>query len=300
MVQETTINPSQDTNPLGDEALSMKALLEAGVHFGHQTHRWNPQMRRFIFAQRNGIHIVDLQQTMGLLEQACMFANKVAASGKRILMVGTKKQAQDAVRDEAIRAGQYYINQRWLGGTITNFGTIEKRIDYLVRLEAQRDRGEFSRLPKKEALKLEASIEKLNRYLGGIKEMTELPGAMFIVDVGREDIAVAEANKAGVPIIALVDTDCSPTKIDWPIPGNDDAIRSVRLICHYIAQAAMEGHNEWLASRGGYSQVTDEPVHPELESTADAEVPASTENNEYEIGEVETSESDSTDSNSSE
>ncbi|MQF86888.1 MAG: 30S ribosomal protein S2 [SAR202 cluster bacterium] len=279
----------------------MKALLEAGVHFGHQTHRWNPQMRRFIFAQRNGIHIVDLQQTMGLLEQACMFANKVAASGKRILMVGTKKQAQDAVRDEAIRAGQYYINQRWLGGTITNFGTIEKRIDYLVRLEAQRDRGEFSRLPKKEALKLEASIEKLNRYLGGIKEMTELPGAMFIVDVGREDIAVAEANKAGVPIIALVDTDCSPTKIDWPIPGNDDAIRSVRLICHYIAQAAMEGHNEWLASRGGYSQVTDEPVHPELESTADAEVPASTENNEYEIGEVETSEeSDSTDSNSSE
>ncbi len=300
MVQEATINPSQDTNPLGDEALSMKALLEAGVHFGHQTHRWNPQMRRFIFAQRNGIHIVDLQQTMGLLEQACMFANKVAASGKRILMVGTKKQAQDAVRDEAIRAGQYYINQRWLGGTITNFGTIEKRIDYLVRLEAQRDRGEFSRLPKKEALKLEASIEKLNRYLGGIKEMTELPGAMFIVDVGREDIAVAEANKAGVPIIALVDTDCSPTKIDWPIPGNDDAIRSVRLICHYIAQAAMEGHNEWLASRGGYSQVTDEPVHPELESTADAEVPASTENNEYEIGEVETSESDSTDSNSSE
>tara|TARA_A100001037_G_scaffold25361_1_gene20691 strand:- start:15321 stop:16160 length:840 start_codon:yes stop_codon:yes gene_type:complete len=279
MVQEATINPSQDTNPLGDEALSMKALLEAGVHFGHQTHRWNPQMRRFIFAQRNGIHIVDLQQTMGLLEQACMFANKVAASGKRILMVGTKKQAQDAVRDEAIRAGQYYINQRWLGGTITNFGTIEKRIDYLVRLEAQRDRGEFSRLPKKEALKLEASIEKLNRYLGGIKEMTELPGAMFIVDVGREDIAVAEANKAGVPIIALVDTDCSPTKIDWPIPGNDDAIRSVRLICHYIAQAAMEGHNEWLASRGGYSQVTDEPVHPELESTADAEVPASTENN---------------------
>ncbi|MBL76083.1 MAG: 30S ribosomal protein S2 [Chloroflexi bacterium] len=278
----------------------MKALLEAGVHFGHQTHRWNPQMRRFIFAQRNGIHIVDLQQTMGLLEQACTFANKVAASGKRILMVGTKKQAQDAVRDEAIRAGQYYINQRWLGGTITNFGTIEKRIDYLVRLEAQRDRGEFSRLPKKEALKLEASIEKLNRYLGGIKEMTELPGAMFIVDVGREDIAVAEANKAGVPIIALVDTDCSPTKIDWPIPGNDDAIRSVRLICHYIAQAAMEGHNEWLASRGGYSQVTDEPVHPELEPTADAEVPASNENNEYEIGEVETSESDSTDSNSSE
>ena len=300
MVQETTLNPNQDNIPLGDEALSMKALLEAGVHFGHQTHRWNPQMRRFIFAQRNGIHIVDLQQTMGLLEQACEFANKVAATGKRILMVGTKKQAQDAVRDEAIRAGQYYVNQRWLGGTITNFETIDKRIDYLVRLEARRDRGEFSRLPKKEALKLEASIEKLNRYLGGIKEMTELPGAMFIVDVGREDIAVAEAKKAGVPIIALVDTDCSPTRVDWPIPGNDDAIRSIRLICHHIAQSAMEGHNEWLSSRGGYSQVIDEPIEPIQEEGLESETDTTNEKEDLELSAVEATETESTESGSSE
>ena len=246
----------------------MKALLEAGVHFGHQTHRWNPRMRRFIFAQRNGIHIVDLQQTMGLLEQACAFAREVTASGKRILMVGTKKQAQDAIREEAVRSGQYFVNQRWLGGTITNFATIEKRIEHLVRLEERRARGEFSRLPKKEALKLEASIEKLNRYLGGIKEMTTIPGAMFIVDVGRENIAVAEAQRAGVPIIALVDTDCNPQPIDWPVPGNDDAIRSIRLVSSHIARAALEGHNEWLASRGGYSAVLDEPVEPEEDEAA--------------------------------
>ncbi len=277
MVQQVTSAPARDVAPQGEEALSMKALLEAGVHFGHQTHRWNPRMRRFIFAQRNGIHIVDLQQTMGLLEQACDFAREVTASGKRILMVGTKKQAQDAIREEAIRAGQFFVNQRWLGGTITNFATIEKRIDYLVRLEERRARGEFSRLPKKEALKLEASIEKLNRYLGGIKEMTILPGAMFIVDVGREDIAVAEARRAGVPIIALVDTDCNPTTIDWPVPGNDDAIRSIRLVSSHIARAALEGHNQWLATRGGYSIVSDEPstaedVEPEAAEEADVEV----------------------------
>ncbi len=255
----------------------MKALLEAGVHFGHQTHRWNPRMRRFIFAQRNGIHIVDLQQTMGLLEQACEFAREVTAGGKRILMVGTKKQAQDAIREEAMRAGQFFVNQRWLGGTITNFATIEKRIDYLVRLEERSARGEFSRLPKKEALKLEASIEKLNRYLGGIKEMTTLPGAMFIVDVGREDIAVAEARRAGVPIIALVDTDCNPTTIDWPVPGNDDAIRSIRLVSSHIARAALEGHHQWLATRGGYSIVGDEPAPaPEAEAEAEPEAPEAT------------------------
>lgn len=261
MVQQSTVGPAQEAAPR-DDTLSMKALLEAGVHFGHQTHRWNPRMRRFIFAQRNGIHIVDLQQTMDLLEQACGFASEVAASGKRILMVGTKKQAQDAIREEALRAGQFFVNQRWLGGTITNFTTIQTRIDYLVRLEERRARGEFSKLPKKEALKLEASIEKLNRYLGGIKEMTTLPGALFIVDVGREGIAVTEARRAGVPIIALVDTDCDPTHIDWPVPGNDDAIRSIRLVSGQIARAALDGHNEWLATRGGYSEVGDEPVAP--------------------------------------
>ena len=270
MVQTQSDAP-QEVAPQGDESLSMRALLEAGVHFGHQTHRWNPRMRRFIFAQRNGIHIVDLQQTMELLEQACAFAAEVAASGKRILMVGTKKQAQESVKEEAIRAGQYYINQRWLGGTITNFTTIQTRIDHLVNLEERKARGEFNRLLKKEALKLDARIEKLNRYLGGIKDMTSLPGALFIVDVGRENIAVAEARRAGIPIIALVDTDCDPTAIDWPIPGNDDAIRSIRLISGHIARSAQAGHNEWLGSRGGYSQVVDEPVEVEPIIEADAE-----------------------------
>jgi small subunit ribosomal protein S2 len=250
----------------------MKALLEAGVHFGHQTHRWNPRMRRFIFAQRNGIHIIDLQQTMDLLGQACKFVAEVTASGRKVLMVGTKKQAQDAIREEANRGGQYHINQRWLGGTITNFTTIQSRIDYLVRLEERQAKGEFGRLPKKEALKLEALMEKMNRYLGGIKEMTTLPGALFIVDVGRENIAVAEARRAGVPIVALVDTDCDPGLIDWPIPGNDDAIRSIRLVSGHIANAALEGYNEWLATRGGYSDVGDEPVD---ESGASAENGAS-------------------------
>ncbi len=277
MVQQAASAAVRETAPQGDESLSMKALLEAGVHFGHQTHRWNPQMRRFIFAQRNGIHIVDLQQTMGLLEQACAFAREVAASGKRILMLGTKKQAQDAIREEAKRAGQFYVNQRWLGGAITNFATIEKRIDYLVRLEERQARGEFSRLPKKEALKLEASIVKLNRYLGGIKEMTAVPGAMFIVDVGRENIAVAEAQRGGVPIIALVDTDCDPTPIDWPIPGNDDAIRSIRLVSSHIARAALEGHNQWLAMRGGYSAATDEPAADERSADEEAAAEAAPE-----------------------
>lgn len=212
-------------------------------------------MRRFIFAQRNGIHIVDLQQTMDLLEQACRFATEVAASGKKILMVGTKKQAQDAIREEAVRGGQYYINQRWLGGTITNFSTIQTRIDYLVNLEERQAHGQFERLPKKEALKLGTLMGKMNRYLGGIKEMTTLPGALFVVDVGRESIAVAEARRAGIPIIALTDTDCDPTLIDWPIPGNDDAIRSIRLVSAHIANSALAGHNEWLATRGGYSDV---------------------------------------------
>lgn len=261
MVQQTT-EPRVTTPPPArppydpsTEPLTMKALLEAGVHFGHQTHRWNPRMRRFIFAQRNGIHIVDLQQTMDLLEQACRFATEVAASGKKILMVGTKKQAQDAIREEAIRGGQYYINQRWLGGTITNFATIQTRIDYLVSLEERQAHGQFERLPKKEALKLGTLMSKMNRYLGGIKEMTTLPGAIFVVDVGRENIAVAEARRAGIPIIALTDTDCDPTLIDWPIPGNDDAIRSIRLVSAHIANSALAGHSEWLATRGGYSDV---------------------------------------------
>lgn len=253
----------------------MKALLEAGVHFGHQTHRWNPKMRRFIFAQRNGIHIVDLQQTMDLLMQACEYVRTLTASGKKLLMVGTKKQAQDAIREESTRSGQYFVNQRWLGGTITNFSTIESRIDYLVRLEERQARGELNQLTKKEALKLENQIEKMNRYIGGIKEMTTLPGALFVVDVGREKIAVAEARRAGVPIIALVDTDCDANLIDWPIPGNDDAIRSIRLVASHIANAAIDGHNEWLATRGGYSTAGEEDEAPVAEAEAPvAEAPA--------------------------
>ncbi len=266
-VTEGLESPAQQAG----EPLSMKSLLEAGVHFGHQTHRWNPRMRRFIFAQRNGIHIVDLQQTMDLLQQACNFVTEVAGQGRKILMVGTKKQAQDAIREEAARGGQFYINQRWLGGTLTNFSTIQSRIDYLVRLEERHAKGEFLRLPKKEALKLEALMGKMNRYLGGIKEMTTLPGALFVVDVGREKIAVAEARRMGVPIVALVDTDCDPDLIDWPIPGNDDAIRSIRLISSYVASAAIDGHNQWLANRGGYSEVEDERATPEEDGTADAE-----------------------------
>lgn len=248
----------------------MKALLEAGVHFGHQTHRWNPRMRRFIFAQRNGIHIVDLQQTMELLDQARAFAQEVTANGQKILMVGTKKQAQDAIREEATRSGQFHINQRWLGGTLTNFATIQSRIDYLVRLEERRARGEFARLTKKEGLKLEAKMAKMERYLGGIKEMTTLPGAMFVIDVGREQIAIAEARRTNVPIIALVDTDCDPELIDWPVPGNDDAIRSIRLVTSQIANAALEGHNEWLANRSGYSEV-DQDAEGTTAEGADAE-----------------------------
>ena len=255
------------------EPFSMKALLEAGVHFGHQTHRWNPRMRRFIFAQRNGIHIVDLQQTMDLLDQACAFATEVAAAGKKILMVGTKKQAQDAIREEATRSGQFYINQRWLGGTLTNFATIQTRIDYVVRLEERQARGEFARLTKKEGLKLEALVVKMNRYLGGIKEMTTLPGAMFVIDVGREQIAVAEARRVGVPIIALVDTDCDPELIDWPVPGNDDAIRSIRLVTGQIANSALNGHNEWLANRGGYSEVDEEAAEPATEEPTAEDAP---------------------------
>lgn len=241
--------PPQSLN----EGLTMKSLLEAGVHFGHQTHRWNPKMRRYIFAQRNGIHIVDLQQSMELLQQAVAFVMETTAQGKKLMFVGTKKQAQDTVREEAVRAGQFFVNQRWLGGTITNFSTIQSRIDYLVRLEQRQARGELADLPKKEALKLSMVIQRMNRDLGGIKEMTTLPGALFVIDVGKENIAVAEARRSNVPIVALVDTDCDPDLVDWPVPGNDDAIRSIRLVTSALANAALEGHNRWLATRGGYS-----------------------------------------------
>jgi small subunit ribosomal protein S2 len=221
----------------------MKSLLEAGVHFGHQRRRWNPKMEQYIFAHRNGIHIIDLQQTLQHLERAAAYVEDVVAQGQKVLFLGTKKQAHDTIESEAERCGAFFISTRWLGGTFTNFVTIQKRIDYLVQLEARKEKGEFAVLPKKEALKLDESIARLNRYLGGIKEMTHLPGALFVIDVGKESIAVAEARRVGVPIVALVDTDCDPTLIDHPIAGNDDAIRSIRLVTSRIADAIIEGGN---------------------------------------------------------
>ena len=219
----------------------MKSLLEAGVHFGHQTRRWNPKMRKFIFTERNGIHILDLQQTVHLLEDACNFARDLVANGGTILFVGTKRQAQEAIESEARRAGMPFVVTRWLGGTMTNFQTIQGRIDYLVRLEDSRARGELDRLPKKERLLKEEEIVRLNRYLGGIKEMTALPLAIYIVDTTKEDIAVAESLRMGIPIVSLVDTNCNPDVIDFPIPSNDDAIRAIKLITSKIADAVLEG-----------------------------------------------------------
>ncbi|MBI4299395.1 MAG: 30S ribosomal protein S2 [Chloroflexi bacterium] len=226
---------------LDQEPLTMKSLLEAGVHFGHQTRRWNPKMKTYIFTQRNGIHIIDLQQTLALLGRACEFITDIVAGGQSVLMVGTKKQAQESIESEAKRSGTFYVNQRWLGGTLTNFHTIQTRIDYLVRLEERRLKGEFNLLTKLEALKLEEQIQRLNRYLGGIKQMTRRPGALVIVDIGKERIAVNEAAKIGIPVVALVDTDCDPEVVDFVVPGNDDAIRSVRLVLARIADAVLEG-----------------------------------------------------------
>ena len=229
----------QDAAPI-----TMKSLLEAGVHFGHQKRRWNPKMNRYIFTHRNGIHISDLQKTLNLVEEAAAFLSEVAASGRKILMVGTKKQAQDTIVAEAERSNSLHISNRWLGGTLTNFKTIQKRIDYLVDLETRRDQGDFENLTKKESLKIDEKITKLNKNLSGIKEMTEMPGAMFIIDVGKEEIAVAEANRVGIPIVALVDSDCDPDLIDHPIPGNDDAIRSVRLITGRMSDAIIDGYHQ--------------------------------------------------------
>ena len=224
--------------------ISMKQLLEAGVHFGHQTRRWNPKMQPFIFMDRNGIHIIDLQQTVTRLNEAYNFVRDLAANGGTILFVGTKKQAQEAVAEEAARCGMYYVNQRWLGGMLTNFQTIQSRIRYLRDLEARRDRGEFERLPKKEAQHLQDDIARLERTLGGIKDMRRLPDAIFIIDTHKERTAVLKALRLDIPIIALADTNCDPDEMDYPIPANDDAIRAVRLLASKIADAVIEGRRE--------------------------------------------------------
>lgn len=220
--------------------VTIKELLEAGVHFGHQTSRWHPKMKRYIFTKRNGIYIVDLQQTAVMLERALAFVRDLAAEGGKVLLVGTKRQAQDIIAEEARRCGMYYVNQRWIGGTLTNFTTIQSRIDYLVQLEDKRARGELSRLPKKEARKLDEEISRLNLQLGGIKEMTTLPDALYIVDTVKERNAVAEAKRMGIPLVSIVDTNCNPDPIDYPIPANDDAIRAIKLITSKIADAVLE------------------------------------------------------------
>ena len=234
---------SDERGPAPQETLTMKSLLEAGVHFGHQTQRWHPRMKQFIFAQRNGIHIIDLQQTMYLLERARQFISNVVAGGDSVLFVGTKRQAQDSIELAAKRCEMFYVKHRWLGGMLTNFPTIQGRIDYLVRLEERQARGGFGLLTKKEGLKLEDEIERLNRNFGGVKEMTRLPGALFVVDIGREKIAVAEGRRMGIPIVAIVDTDGDPNLVDYPIAGNDDAIRSISLVTARMADAVADGMN---------------------------------------------------------
>ena len=243
--------------------VSMKQLLEAGVHFGHQTRRWNPKMAQYIFTERNGIYIIDLQKTVKKLEEAYDYVRELSANGGTVLFVGTKKQAGDSIREEAERAGAYYVNARWLGGMLTNFETIRKRIRRLEQLRKMEADGTFERLPKKEVVKLNLEIEKLEKYLGGIKEMNKLPTAMFVVDPRKEKIAVAEAHKLGIPVIAIVDTNCDPDEIDYVIPGNDDAIRAVKLISSTMANAIIEGH------QGGMGA-----------AEAEAETEAETETNE--------------------
>ena len=221
--------------------VSMKQLLEAGVHFGHQTRRWNPKMAPYIYTERNGIYIIDLQKTVKKLEEAYNFVRDCSANGGNILFVGTKKQAQDAIKEEAARCGGYYVNARWLGGMLTNFRTMRTRIDRLAQLRKMEEDGTFAMLPKKEVIKHQAEIEKLEKYLGGVKEMKKLPAALFIVDPRKERNAIAEARKLNIPIVAIVDTNCDPDEIDYVIPGNDDAIRAIRLIAAAMANAAIEG-----------------------------------------------------------
>ena len=221
--------------------VTMKQLLEAGVHFGHQTRRWNPKMAQYIFTERNGIYIIDLQKTVKKLDEAYLFVRDLSAEGQEVLFVGTKKQAGDSIREEAERSGAHYVNARWLGGMMTNFQTIRRRITRLEQLRKMEEDGTFERLPKKEAAKLNLEIEKLEKFLGGVKHMNRLPGALFVVDPRKERIAVAEAHKLGIPVVAIVDTNCDPDEIDYVIPGNDDAIRAIKLISSIMANAVLEG-----------------------------------------------------------
>ena len=252
--------------------VTMKQLLEAGVHFGHQTKRWNPKMKKYIYASRNEIHIIDLQITVNMIEEAYKFVNSVAKANRPILFVGTKKQAQDAIREEATRCGQYYVNSRWLGGTLTNYKTIKTRIDRLNKLNQMEKLGEFDLLPKKEVAKLKAERDKLETNLGGIRDMRTMPGCMFIVDPKKEAIALSEAKALGIPVVAIVDTNCDPDLIDYVIPGNDDAIRAVKLISWIMANAVVE------ANQGEQTEAPGKPAAAEkAEAPKAEEAPAAAE-----------------------
>lgn len=251
--------------------VTMKQLLEAGVHFGHQTRRWNPKMQKFIFTERNGIYIVDLQKTVQMMKIAYEFVKEVVKAGEPVLFVGTKKQAQEAVTEEAVRCGMYYVTQRWLGGMLTNYKTIRKRIQRLKELEAMKAEGIFELRPKKEKKSLEDELKKLDRFLGGIKDMPGLPGAVFIIDPRKEHIAILEARKLGIPIISIVDTNCDPDEIDYPIPGNDDAIRAVRLITSRIADAVIEAKTELESEAAETMALEDEEYIEESETVSEKE-----------------------------
>jgi small subunit ribosomal protein S2 len=251
------------------DTATIKELLEAGAHFGHQTSRWHPAMKKYIFTKRNGIHIIDLEQTAAMLDKACDFVREIAAEGGSILFVGTKKQAQESIEQEAQRCGMFYVNQRWRGGVLTNFATIQTRIDYLVRLEDQQSRGDFERLPKKEALKIGKEIVRLNHLMGGFKELTKLPDALFIIDPTKERIAIAEARRMGIPVVSIVDTNCDPNDIDYAIPANDDAIRTIKLICSKIADAIIEGKTGGAALIGAAGEGDLEMTEPLIFSPDD-------------------------------
>jgi small subunit ribosomal protein S2 len=250
-------------------AVTMKQLLEAGVHFGHQTKRWNPKMKKYIFDARNGIYIIDLQKTIRLFKEACDFARKIAAEGQTVLFVGTKKQAQDVVAEEARRCGGHFMNQRWLGGTLTNFVTIHKGIESMRKFEEQQAAG-YPGLNKREVAVIEAELERLQKYMSGIREMDKLPGAIFVIDTKKERIAVHESNRLGIPVIATVDTNCDPDGIDFVIPGNDDAIRSVKLITGAIADAVIEGAAIWREKQSAATQQAQEEAEEAAEGGAEA------------------------------
>lgn len=249
--------------------ISMKQLLEAGVHFGHQTRRWNPKMKKYIFTERNGIYIIDLQKTVKKVEEAYNFVRDLAADGGTMLFVGTKKQAQDSVKEEAGRAGMYYVNQRWLGGTLTNFVTIQKRITRLKEIEKMEENGTFEVLPKKEVIQLKKQQERLEKFLGGIKDMKQIPDALFIIDPRKERIAVAEAHKLNIPIVGIVDTNCDPDEIDYVIPANDDAIRAVKLLTGKMADAILEGKQGEETAPVAEEAVVEETVEAEEATTVE-------------------------------